>query len=562
MTSGTDSPRKRHGGRIAATLAFIFSTFACASITPGSARGADVSEALKARLAVSAQVEVPVVVTLEAQVDQADYAGRPAALVRALRATATRTQSGVTDELDGPARRFWLVNAVATSITADELQALEDDPAVAAIDLDPRVTVTSVVGSPSHGGGSWGIGAIRAPEAWSRYGLTGAGVRVGSIDTGVDPSNPELAGAIAGWRDFVAGIPTPYDDNGHGTHTVGTMVARNVAGAPIGVAPGAQAIVAKAIRADGTAQGSDLLAAAQWLTDPDGDPATADFPTVINNSWTAPGAENEWFRPMVQAWVAMGIAPVFGAGNTAGSIGNPASYPEAIAVGALEQSGQVAASSSRGLVNWTIDGTPTTIMKPDITAPGVFITSTLGSGYGLYSGSSMAAPHVAGTIALLRQARPDLTLAQMRELLRATAVDRGTPGPDLDYGAGALDAAAAVAATGAPQIAPAVAATPIATARAAKTRVRVLRVVRRGKTLIVHGRITGPARLRAIMRRGGAVQQSLGRATKSVRVRAGRFVLKVPTRGLVRGRYVLVVTASGASGERLGATSRAIRLAA
>jgi subtilisin family serine protease len=562
MTSGTDSPRNRHGGRFAATLALILSTLACASITPGSARGADVGEALRARLAGSAQVEVPVVVTLEAQVDQADYAGRPAALVRALRATAARTQSGVTEELDGPARRFWLVNAVATSIDAGELKGLEGDPAVAAIDLDPRVRVTSVSGSPDHGGGSWGVGAIRAPEVWSRYGITGAGVRIGSIDTGVDPSNPELAGAIAGWRDFVAGSPAPYDDNGHGTHTVGTMVARNVAGAPIGVAPGAQAIVAKAIRADGTAQGSELLAAAQWLTDPDGDPATADFPAVINNSWTAPGADNEWFRPMVQTWVAMGIAPVFGAGNTAGSIGNPASYPEAIAVGALEESGQVATDSSRGFVTWTINGTPTAIAKPDITAPGTFITSTLGTGYGMYSGSSMAAPHVAATIALLHQARPHLTVDQLRELLRATAVDRGVPGPDLDYGAGALDAAAAVAATGAPQLAPASAAAPLALARAAKTKVRVLKVVRRGRTLIVQGRITGAARLRATVRRGGAIQQSLSRATRSVRVRAGRFVLRVPTRGLTRGRYLLVVVASNSSGERLGATSRAIRLAA
>ena len=74
---------------------------------------------------------------------------------------------------------------------------------------------------------------IRAPEVWSRYGLTGAGVRVGTIDTGADASNPELAGAIAGWRDFVNAQPVPYDDNGHGTHTVGTMVARNVAGVPM-----------------------------------------------------------------------------------------------------------------------------------------------------------------------------------------------------------------------------------------------------------------------------------------------------------------------------------------
>jgi subtilisin family serine protease len=560
MTSGTDSPRERHGGRIAATFAFILSTFAFASITPGSARGATVSEALKARLAESAQVEVPVVVTLETQVDETDYAGRPAALLRALRATASRTQSGVTAELEGPSRRFWLVNAVATSVTAQEVRALENDPAVASIDLDPRIAVTAASGSPSPDGGSWGVGAIHAPDVWSRYGVTGAGVRVGSIDTGVDASNPEITGAIAGWRDFVNGQPTPYDDNGHGTHTVGTMIARNVAGAPIGVAPGAQAIVAKAIRADGTAFGSDLLAAAQWMTDPDGDPATADFPTVINNSWTAPGADNEWFRPMVQTWAAMGIAPVFGAGNTAGSIGNPASYPEAIAVGALEESGQVAAYSSRAFVTWMIDGTATTIAKPDITAPGVFITSTLGAGYGIYSGSSMAAPHVAGTIALLKQARPELSLDAVREILRASAADRGVPGPDLDYGAGALDAAAAVAATGAPQIAPVVVATPIAPSRATKTRVRVLRVVRRGTTLVVQGRITGPARLRAHVRRGGAAQQSLNRATRSIRVRAGRFVLRVPTRGLSRGRYVLVVTASGASGERLSAASRALRL--
>ena len=559
MTSGTDSPRKRHGGRIAATLALTLSTFACASITPGSARGATVSEALRARLAESAAVEVPVVVTLEAQVDETDYAGRPAALVRALRAAASRSQPEVVAELDGPSRRFWLVNALATSATADEVRALENDPAVAAVDLDPQVTVTSVASSPSPAGGSWGIGAIHAPEVWSRYGLTGAGVRVGSIDTGVDPSNPELAGAIAGWRDFVNAQPAPYDDNGHGTHTVGTMVARNVAGAPIGVAPGAQAIVAKAIRADGTAQGSDLLAAAQWMTDPDGNPATADFPTVINNSWTAPGADNEWFRPMVQAWVAMGIAPVFGAGNTAGSIGNPASYPEAIAVGALEESGQITANSSSALVSWTIGGTPTTLTKPDITAPGVFITSTLGSGYGVYSGSSMAAPHVAGTIALLRQARPDLSLDAVREILRASAVDRGAPGPDLAYGAGALDAAAAVAAAGAAQTGPAPVPA-IAPPHAAKTRVRVLRVVRRGRTLLVQGRVTGPARLRAYVRRGGAAQQSLSPTTRSVRVRPGRFVLKVPTRGLHRGRYVLIVTASGASGERLGAASRALRL--
>jgi len=370
MSSGTDSPGERHGGRRTATLAVILSACACALATPGAARGADVSEALTARLAAAVDREIPVVVTLAEQVDETRYAGRPAALVRALRATAGRTQWGVTARMDDPARRFWLVNAVATRASAAEVSALAADPAVAAIDLDPTITVA---GSASTWltAGSWGVGGIDAPSAWSTYGVTGTGVRIGSIDTGVDATNPELAGAIAGWKDFVAGQSTPYDDNGHGSHTIGTMVARNVGGGAIGVAPGAQVIVAKAIRADGTALGSDLLAAAQWITDPDGDPATPDFPAVVNNSWTSAGANDEWFRPMVQTWVAMGIVPVFGVGNTYGGPGNPASYPESIAVGALEEAGGVAANSSRGSVTWTgPDGTAITIGKPDITARG------------------------------------------------------------------------------------------------------------------------------------------------------------------------------------------------
>ena len=541
---------------MAATLAFTLLACACAWMIPGSARAASLSRALEARLAASSTGQVPVVITLKAQTDEARYAGRPSALIRALRATARRTQPGVTADLDGPSRRFWLVNAVATDASAAEVAAISDDPSVASIDLDPTVTVTgaSAAGAAE---GSWGVDAIHAPAAWSRYGITGAGVRVGSIDTGVDASNPELAGAIAGLHDFVGGSPTPYDDNGHGTHTVGTMVARNVTGGHIGVAPGAQAIVAKAIRADGTALGSDLLAAAQWMTDPDGDPATADYPSVINNSWTSSGATNEWFRPMVQTWAAMGIVPVFGAGNTAGTIGNPASYPETIAVGALEETGVVTGASSSGLLNWVIDGVPTQVSKPDITAPGVFITSTLGASYGVYTGTSMAAPHVAGTVALIKQARPDLDVAGIREILRASAVDRGAPGFDQQYGAGALDAQAAVAATGAPLVAQAAAA---ATAARRAARVRVLRVVRRGGSWIITGRVSAPARMRAAVRRPGATANAIGRRTTAVSVHRGRFVLRVPTRGLSKGRYVLVVTASNAAGDRLGRASRLLRL--
>ena len=530
--------------------------------------------AVDARVAVSS-AEIPVVITLNAQVARDGVRRRPADLLRALRSTAEQSQGSVRAKLRGPSHAFWLVNAISTSVNAGELQALRNDPAVASITLDPQVTVAGA--QAGTGPASWGVGAVNAPDVWSRYGLTGTGIRVGSIDTGVVPTNPELTGAIAGWKDFVGGRPTPYDDNGHGTHTIGTMVARNVTGAQVGVAPGATVIVAKAMAADGSATGSTLLAAAQWMTDPDGDPATADFPTVINNSWTAAGADNEWFRPMVQAWVAMGIAPVFAAGNTPGAIGNPASYPESITVGQLEQAGTIAPSSSRGLISWAApDGTTFQVSKPDLTAPGALISSTVGSGYGLYSGSSMASPHVAAAIALIRQARPDLTVDGIREILRASANDRGAPGLDLDYGAGALDVAAAIAATGAPIVGPAAPA-PIAQSivdhaapKPTASRIRGLRAVRRGANLIIQGRATGPWRLRLAIRPKATTQQALQATTTGQRAlataipathsRDGKFRFTVPVGRLQRRTYLLTVTASRASGEQLGSTTVALRL--
>jgi subtilisin family serine protease len=564
MNSDKDRPGTRHGGRFVA--AFALSLLACAvvSITPGPASAANVSRQLDAKAAAAGSSSVPVVITLTEQAATEARRGESADLIRDLRRTAERSQRSVLAKLDGPSKRYWLVNAISTTVDAAELDALRNDPAVASIELDPQVNLTGVdVGS---GPGSWGVDAVHAPEAWAQYGLTGTGVRVGSIDTGVDPTNPELAGAIAGWKDFVGGQPTPYDDNGHGTHTVGTMVARNISGAHIGVAPGATVLVAKAMSANGSASGSTLLAAAQWMTDPDGNPATADYPTVINNSWTSTGANNEWFRPMVQAWVALGIVPVFGAGNTAGSIGNPASYPESIAVGQLEQSGTVAINSSRGLVSWTApDGSTTQVSKPDLTAPGAFISSTVGGGYGLYSGSSMAAPHVAAAVALLRQARPDLSVDAIRELLRASANDRGIPGPDLDYGAGALDITAALAATGAPSIAAPAAAisqpTAGSAAPSAATTVRLLRVVRRGGNLVVKGRVSGPAHLRFALRPTRATAKQLtGTATLARTTISGTFSIKVPVKRLARRTYILVVTASNDQGKRLGGTSVSVRL--
>jgi subtilisin family serine protease len=421
------------------------------------AASAAVSPTLADRLASSDPGDrIAVVATLDRQVDGLDHEGRPAALLRALRRTAAATQPGVADAVEGPVRSFWLVNAIAFSGTPEEVRAVAADPAVDAVDLDAPVRIADAALAqapfPDPGGGNWGLAATRVPAVWSGYGLRGAGVTVGTIDTGVDPAAAALAGRVVAWRDFIGQSPTPHDDNGHGTHTAGTIAASPVGGAPIGVAPETRLVVARAMGANGIGPGSALLAAAEWMTDPDGDPATADQPAVINNSWSATDPNDTWFRPMMRRWLELGIVPVFAAGNSGpatGSIGSPAGYPEAIAVGALDTGDVVPGFSARGPVVWDDrDGmgpaAGTVLAKPDLAAPGVGVVSTVGSGYLAYSGTSMAAPHVAGIAALVRQANPALTPAQVADVLRAGAADVGPPGLDAASGAGRVDALRAV----------------------------------------------------------------------------------------------------------------------
>jgi subtilisin family serine protease len=409
---------------------------------------------LQATLALTGPEEkVPVVATLRDQVDATAYTNRRAALERALRREAA-SEVAAEALIDDHAQHFWLVNALAVDVTPAEAAVLAADPDVANVDLDSPVKVTaSPQPFPDAAGGNWGVKAIDAPTAWNTYGVTGAGVKIGSIDTGVEANNPDLAGKVVGWRDFVGGQPNPYDDNGHGTHTVGTMVGGSAGGAPVGVAPGATVIVAKAMNAGGTGQGSTLLAAAQWMADPDGNPATADHPAVINNSWSASGPNDPWFRPMIQKWLSLGIVPVFAAGNsgpTAGTIGSPASYPEALAVGATAQDNTIAPFSARGPVIWqNLDGlgpaAGTPLTKPDVVAPGVAITATVGSGWLSYSGTSMASPHVAGIAALVKQANPALGGQALADVVRRTASDLGPAGADPVFGNGIVSASAAVA---------------------------------------------------------------------------------------------------------------------
>ncbi|WP_127502652.1 S8 family serine peptidase [Actinoplanes solisilvae] len=378
---------------------------------------------------------------------------------------ADRTQSAVRILLRDRGAAFtpyWISNTVEVTGDLELVRELarRDDvsrislPAVAQT-VDPAPTTASKKAELP-----WGLTQIGADKVWNGYGVHGEGVVVGSVDTGVQFDHPALARQYRGtnadgtvthagnWFDATGTCPeagVPCDDVGHGTHTVGTM-----AGDGIGVAPGAKWIAAKGCATNGCAEG-DLLAAGQWMLAPDGRPELS--PDIVNNSWGGPENGNRFYDDIVTAWTSAGIFPVFSNGNDGeygcGTAGYPATNPSTYAVGAYSSNGTIAYFSSRG-------NGPS--IRPDIAAPGVDVLSSVpGSGYALNSGTSMAAPHVAGAVALLWSAQPDVRrdVQATRELLDRTAGDAddtscgGTAADNNVFGEGRLDAYALVeAATG------------------------------------------------------------------------------------------------------------------
>lgn len=315
-----------------------------------------------------------------------------------------------------------------------------------------------------------GVRAIRAPEVWA-LGIDGRGVLVSNTDTGVDGNHEALASRWAGVADsryhghpeWAWFDPThqndrfPYDQNGHGTHTMGT-VCGGPPGREIGVAPGAYWIAAAPIdRISIPRTVADVLLSYEWFLDPDGNPSTNwDVPAVNSNSWgvtTGHGYPNcdQTFWASIDACEAAGIVMIYSAGNEgSGGLRRPADRAtteyNCMAVGAVDANDSrwpIANFSSRGPTYCTPDGRAAT--KPDIAAPGVNVNSSLpGNRYGQLSGTSMASPHVNGVVALMRQANPDISVNDIKQVIYETAYDLGSPGEDNSYGWGMIDAYEAV----------------------------------------------------------------------------------------------------------------------
>lgn len=390
------------------------------------------------------------------------------AVLQTLQETAANSQARALITLDNLAsggnvtavRPLWIVNSIAATGNLTAVQEIANLPEVERVRLDTLVqqigpsdvlsptllTVnTAVVTGPVA---SWGIEKINAPAVWHGLGIDGSGVTVAIMDTGVDWQHPDLMenyrGNQGGTVDhsgswFNAVLPTdtvPVDNIGHGTHVAGTAVGHN----GIGVAPGATWIAVNVADPLGLIWESDVHRGFEWLLAPNGDTSLA--PDVVNNSWgsTTP---HTLFVEDIAALHAADIQVVFSAGNSGpftGTIGYPAGYPDVLSVGASDEIDEVAWFSSRG------PSTLTDEQKPWLVAPGWQIWSAQPDGaYALYSGTSMAAPHVTGVIALLLSANPNLTRAEANQILAQTAVPLAQIIPNNDSGWGRLDAYAAVA---------------------------------------------------------------------------------------------------------------------
>ncbi|MBI5058405.1 S8 family serine peptidase [candidate division KSB1 bacterium] len=407
-------------------------------------------------------------------------------VVSELQRTAERSQGPVRDvlnemqaagEVDGY-KAFWIVNAFVVYGSEQAAQVLTDRSDVDYVELnfevelidpirgEPRELLDSDANTPPIG-----IRALNAPRVWYELGVTGAGALVANCDTGVEGVHPALSGRWRGnfapaaqcWRAPVSGSSTPVDNDQHGTHVMGTICGATNGGTgdTTGVAPGALWIADDAIGGGtGSVFDNNVIDAYQWMADPDGNINTVnDVPDVCQNSWGVNGSfsgysdcDNRW-NAAIQGLEAATCVVTFSAGNegpSAASHRSPANVAmdsvTFFSIGAADltsdtlQPYTMASFSSRGPSD--CNGS----IKPEVIAPGVSVYSSIpGSTYSsAFSGTSMAGPHVAGIVGLMRSANPDVDVRTIKSIIMRTAHDQDAAGKDNTSGWGFVDAYAAV----------------------------------------------------------------------------------------------------------------------
>ena len=305
----------------------------------------------------------------------------------------------------------------------------------ARVDLDGRVKASLEDSVPQ----------IHAPEAWAA-GFTGSGATVAVLDTGYDPTHPDLKGRVVKSENFTSDA-TVTDGNGHGTHVASTVGGSGAAsdGKRKGVAPGADLMIGKVLADGGYGEDSWVLAGMVWAVDQGAD--------VV--SMSLGGDADDGSHPLARAVNELSAASdtlfVIAAGNAgeagASTVSSPGSADSALTVGAVDVHDVMAGFSSRG--PRLRDGA----LKPEVVAPGVDVTAARAAGtelgpvvddvYTTISGTSMATPHVAGLAAILKQEHPTWDGEQLKSAIANSTVPVANA-TGFDAGTGRVDALAAV----------------------------------------------------------------------------------------------------------------------
>ncbi len=402
------------------------------------------------------------------------------AAIQHLKEHATETRKQSVSQLESKngvevRNTFWIVNAAAVTVDTDtvKIDELATIDGVRSIVKSRQYTVpetpkpkATTESNTSVDDTTYGVDQIRAPEVWDELGTRGDGAKIAVLDTGVDISHPDIELYTedasdptypGGWAEFddsgnmVPGSE-PRDSHYHGTHTSATTMGGASSGTAIGVAPEAELMHGMVIPG-GSGSTEAVIGGVQWAVEEDADVASLSlgagcglFGPVYNDAWT----------PVIENAESLGTVFVASAGNSGeGCVGSPGNDYKTLSIGASDSNRDIAEFSSGQVIdksNWESppEEWPDTFVKPDVSAPGVDVLSAEpGGGYQELSGTSMAAPHVAGTVALMRSANPDASVEEIKTTLESTAEkpddwDEPEDEKDTRYGKGIIDAYAAV----------------------------------------------------------------------------------------------------------------------
>ena len=342
--------------------------------------------------------------------------GRSPVLIR-FRQRPAQADRGLVEAAGGTiTQAYTLVPAFAARVPQQALQGISRNPNVAAVEPDGLF-----VSHDAELDATWGVKQIGAGLVHDA-GNKGTGVKVCILDTGIDTNHPDLYQNYRGGKDFVNNDLDPFDDNGHGSHTAGTVGAMMNSLGVRGTAPQVDLYIYKVLGATGSGSFSAVISALQECVNVGG--------KVTSNSYGSPTDPGSTVKAAFDNAAAAGVTNIASAGNSGAgtnTVGFPAQYDSVMAVAATDSANVRASFSSTG-------------PAVEISAPGVNIYSTyLNDGYTYMSGTSMAAPHVAGVAALV-VACGITNPTSVRQRIRDTALDLGAAGLDQEYGYGLVRA--------------------------------------------------------------------------------------------------------------------------